>query len=68
MFPADLLLLASANEGGAAYIETASLDGEKNLKPRSAYPETNQFSTDEAFLKFQGTFEGDVPDKDLHKF
>ena len=27
LFPADLILLASANEGGIAYIETASLDG-----------------------------------------
>jgi magnesium-transporting ATPase (P-type) len=34
MFPADLLLLNSANEGGIAHIETASLDGEKNLKQR----------------------------------
>ncbi len=38
MFPADLLLLSSSSEGGVAYIETASLDGEKNLKPRNAYP------------------------------
>lgn len=68
MFPADLILLSSANEGGAAYIETASLDGEKNLKPRSAYPDTNLFGSDESFLRFQGKFEGDVPDKDLHKF
>lgn len=38
MFPADLVLLSSSNEGNVAYIETASLDGEKNLKPRNAYP------------------------------
>lgn len=25
--PADLLLLSSANEGGACYLQTASLDG-----------------------------------------
>lgn len=31
MFPADLILLASSIEGGNAYIETASLDG--NLFP-----------------------------------
>lgn len=40
-FPADLILLASSTEGGIAFIETASLDGEKNLKPRNAYNETN---------------------------
>jgi P-type E1-E2 ATPase len=33
-FPCDLILLNSNNENGVAYIETASLDGEKNLKPR----------------------------------
>lgn len=36
MVPADLILLASANEGGNAYIETSSIDGETNLKLRSS--------------------------------
>ena len=35
MFPADLILLSSSGEGGTAFIETASLDGEKNLKIRN---------------------------------
>ena len=39
-FPADLVLVGSAHETGACYIETASLDGEKNLKPRSCPKET----------------------------
>jgi P-type E1-E2 ATPase len=68
MFPADLVLLSSANEGSVAYIETASLDGEKNLKPRNAFPATAQFNNHPAFLRFSGTFEGDTPNKDLHKF
>ena len=33
-FPADLILLASSNEG-VCFIQTSSLDGEKNLKKRS---------------------------------
>jgi magnesium-transporting ATPase (P-type) len=37
MFPADLILLVSSGEEGAAFIETASLDGEKNLKPKNAF-------------------------------
>ena len=45
MFPADLILLSSSSEGGNAFIETASLDGQKNLKPRSAYPETNKYNS-----------------------
>lgn len=44
MFPADLILLASSSEGGTAFIETASLDGEKNLKPRSAHRGTIQYA------------------------
>jgi phospholipid-transporting ATPase len=68
MFPADLILLSSANEGGVAYIETASLDGEKNLKPRMAYPATAHFNASSTYMDFQGKFEGDIPDKDLHKF
>jgi P-type E1-E2 ATPase len=34
VFPCDLILLSAANENGVAWIETASIDGEKNLKPR----------------------------------
>lgn len=40
MFPADLIVLHSAIESGACYIETSSLDGEKNLKQKSAIKET----------------------------
>jgi magnesium-transporting ATPase (P-type) len=36
MIPADLILLVSANEGGNAYIETSSIDGETNLKLRNS--------------------------------
>lgn len=38
MFPADLILLSSSFPNGSAFIETASLDGEKNYKPRNAFP------------------------------
>eukprot|EP00978_Attheya_sp_CCMP212_P015794 scaffold40883_cov50-Attheya_sp.AAC.5 len=36
MVPADIILLASASEGGIAYIETSSIDGETNLKLRAS--------------------------------
>ena len=38
-FPADLLLLLSQHKDGLAYIETASLDGETNLKVFEAKPQ-----------------------------
>mmetsp|Transcript_23218 Transcript_23218/g.33776 ORF Transcript_23218/g.33776 Transcript_23218/m.33776 type:complete len:1789 (+) Transcript_23218:129-5495(+) len=36
MVPADIILLATSNQGGSAYIETSSIDGETNLKLRSS--------------------------------
>jgi magnesium-transporting ATPase (P-type) len=35
MFPADLILLASSNAQGQCFINTSSMDGEKNLKKRN---------------------------------
>lgn len=68
MFPADLILLASSIEGGNAYIETASLDGEKNLKPRIALKETAVFNSEETLKTLQGECTCAQPDKDLHNF
>ena len=35
MFSADLIVLASSHTGGFCFIQTSSLDGEKNLKKRT---------------------------------
>lgn len=40
VFPADLVVLSTSLSGGTCFIETASLDGEKNLKPKSTMGET----------------------------
>ncbi len=36
-FPADMVLLATSDGFGVAYIETANLDGETNLKLKQAH-------------------------------
>ena len=50
-FPADLLVLKSSHENGMCFIETASLDGEKNLKPKYSLPETAAYFEDQAVKK-----------------
>jgi P-type E1-E2 ATPase len=41
-FPADLVCLATSDPEGNCYIETGSLDGEKNSKPRNAFKSTQE--------------------------
>lgn len=54
LFPADLILLTSSTDGGVAFIETASLDGQKNLKPRSANKSTIKFSNEALLNELSG--------------
>ena len=51
-----------------AFIETASLDGEKNLKPRSAFNATIPYHEESLLDKVKGEWFGILPDKELHKF
>ena len=37
--PADALVVGTSNTGGRCYMETSTLDGEKNLKPRQMLTE-----------------------------
>jgi len=40
ILPADVVVVSTSNENGTCFIETSSLDGEKNLKPKGAPKET----------------------------
>ena len=67
--PADIVLVASSNEEGLAYIETKQLDGESNLKvkviPQSISPAFNKEST---ALLTKGFIECEAPNDRLYKF
>ena len=39
-FPSDLILLDTSYKNGVCYVETGALDGEKNMKLKSALRET----------------------------
>ncbi|CAI2359865.1 unnamed protein product [Moneuplotes crassus] len=68
-FPADIVMLKSSN-GPNAFIQTSSLDGEKNLKKRYVPKGLDEFTkpVDEQAYFLGGTCTTLMPDKDLHDF
>ena len=67
--PADCILLKSSNEKNICYIETKNLDGETNLKTKTAMEFSSkkiQKLSDISQLKF--SLETELPNKDLYSF
>ena len=62
-FPADLILLASSEPQGMCYIETANLDGETNLKIRSANSTTSSFTKTQDLINFSGVIQCELPNR-----
>eukprot|EP00703_Trepomonas_sp_PC1_P004012 JAP92594.1 Pospholipid-transporting ATPase [Trepomonas sp. PC1] len=52
--PADCVLLSSSEKSGIAFVSTASLDGESNLKPKSQLVSTTNLSKEDQIEFFQG--------------
>ena len=73
-FPADLVVLSSSEPKGMCYIETSNLDGETNLKIRTAIPQTyKSFESMEenqeiALKKIAGKIECEEPNRNLYEF
>ncbi len=76
-FPADLVLLATSEEGGKCFTETANLDGETNLKRRTAIKETSELCSEAmgsecthsvAVSNLSGLFEYEQPNNRLYNF
>ncbi|CAD5113388.1 DgyrCDS2561 [Dimorphilus gyrociliatus] len=62
--PADILLVKSSDAQGVSYVDTASLDGEFNLKQRFVCKEVSNCE----WSKFKAKIACDRPNKDLHSF
>ena len=67
-FPADLFLLSSTGDQGMCYIDTCNLDGETNLKIRSAISATSRFSSSKSLSLINGCIEYDAPNNRLYNF
>jgi len=67
-FPADLVLLASSEDQGMCYIETANLDGETNLKIRQALEATSHLLTPEQLSAIDAYVEYEKPNDQLYNF
>lgn len=66
---ADLLLLSSSEPHSLAYIETAELDGETNLKVKQALTVTAKLGADlQALSSFDGEVICEAPNNKLDKF
>ena len=63
--PADIVILTTSEEDGAAYIDTCNLDGETNLKSRQALSCTSKVTD---FQNFHAKIECDLPNNKLDEF
>lgn len=65
-FPADLIILGSSHHEGIAHIQTSSLDGEKNLKPRMAFKSTQELVGHGDVMRIIGSMELPPPNSNLY--
>jgi magnesium-transporting ATPase (P-type) len=73
-FPCDIIILDSSNVDGVCYIETGSLDGEKNLKPKNVIKDLKgKFYINKSLhanvnVSICGKCQCDMPNPELYKF
>ncbi|KAM6939348.1 phospholipid-transporting ATPase VA [Lycodopsis pacificus] len=68
ILPADVLLLSSSDPDRLCHIETATLDGETNLKQRQVVRSFSDLDCDFDPLKYNGVIECEKPNNDLNRF
>ena len=67
-FPCDLIMLSNSSPGNTAYIETASIDGEKNLKIRNSVNETHNLVKHDEVIRFMSEVQCDLPNNSIYTF
>lgn len=65
-FPSDMICVRCSDLEGNCFIQTSSLDGEKNLKPRMAITQTQAEIENPRLMRLIGEFEMDMPNSDLY--
>ena len=65
--PADAVILLTSDDDGIAYVDTANLDGETNLKPYKARPETKTLSYRQ-LKRMSARISATVNNANLYKF
>ncbi|XP_072293815.1 phospholipid-transporting ATPase VA [Eucyclogobius newberryi] len=68
ILPADVLLLSSSDPDRLCHIETATLDGETNLKQRQVVRSFYELDCDFDPLKYNSVIECEKPNNDLSRF
>ena len=66
--PADVVLLATNELDGQCYVETQNLDGETNLKLRTAPTRTRWIRSAEDAVIFRAIIETELPNSNLYSF
>jgi phospholipid-transporting ATPase len=67
-FPCDLIMLSSSEDSGMCFIETSSLDGEKNLKPRVSFNGTSSELNEKTLIRLFNLIEAELPNSRLYQF
>ena len=67
--PADLLILHTSDDKGTCYVETKGLDGETNLKIKTANKDLQQlFTTEESLANIEGEIKCEGPNNAIYKY
>ncbi|KAJ2744268.1 phospholipid transporting ATPase [Coemansia sp. BCRC 34301] len=66
--PGDVLLLSTSDEEGSCFVETKNLDGETNLKAKTALAVTAHLTTSRQLAQFRCAVEAEAPTTQLYSF